>query len=176
MSGAYRPGQRVMPQDVAAELGVSVMPIREALIALSSEGLLELLPNRGFRVVEVTRQDVDDLFHVHAMIAGHLADRAAQVVTAQALAELRSLQDQVSGIASQRLSKHERSARVEELNYRFHRAINVLPDAKRLRWFLRAAARFIPRQFYESIPGWVEATINDHPPIIAALAKHDGLQ
>jgi len=48
-----------------------------------------------------------------------------------------------------------------------------VPDANRLRWFLRTASRYVPRHFFEAIPGWVETTLADHPAIIAALRRRD---
>ena len=62
---------------------------------------------------------------------------------------------------------------IEELNHQFHSIINHLSDSSRLRWFLRVATRYVPRNFYEDIPEWTRGTVEDHPGIIAALAKHD---
>jgi DNA-binding GntR family transcriptional regulator len=65
--------------------------------------------------------------------------------------------------------------RVEELNFKFHRTINHVPDAKRLRWFLRASTRYVPRRFYETVPGWTEATRDRHSAIIDALEARDAM-
>lgn len=173
VSGAYRPGQRMAVEELARQLGVSAMPIREALVTLANEGLLEVLPRRGFRVARVGRRDIEDVFRVHAFVAGLLAELAAPVVRDETLADLRSIQNEVERLAHQRLKLADRSAQVEELNFLFHRTINRVPDAERLRWFLRAATRYVPRHFYEAIPGWLDTTVGDHPGIIDALADRD---
>lgn len=174
MSGEYQPGQRMAIEELARELGVSTMPVREALVALASEGLVEALANRGFRVTRMTRTDINDLFAVHALIAGLLAERAALTITDESLARLREIGDELEALPTRRMSKAERAHRAEELNWEFHRIINhAPPDASRLRWFMLVSARFIPRHFYKSIEGWLEGTVGDHPAILAALEGRD---
>jgi DNA-binding GntR family transcriptional regulator len=173
VSGAFQPGQRMAVEELARQLGVSAMPVREALVALANEGLLEVLPRRGFRVARIRRSDIADVFRVHAFVAGLLAEAAAPVITPETIGELERIQMEVAHLSRQGLRLEERSPQVEELNFLFHRTINQVPDADRLRWFLRAATRYVPRHFYESIPGWLETTVHDHPELIAALESHD---
>lgn len=173
MSGALVPGQRLTVDDLAGQLGVSAMPVREALVALENEGLVEALPRRGFRVVELRERDVQDLFRVHAFVAGLLAEDAAQHITTQTLVTLKGLQQRIDDLASRRKPRPQDATEIETLNYQFHRVINHQADARRLRWLLRAATRFIPRNFYESIPGWTNATVSEHPEIIDALERRD---
>lgn len=173
VSGAFEPGQRMGVEDLAQQLGVSAMPVREALVALANEGLLEVLPRRGFRVARIRKQDILDVYRVHAFVAGLLAEAAAAIITDETIAELRRIQREVDRLSRQKLRLAERSAQIEELNFLFHRTINQVPDAERLRWFLRAATRYVPRHFYETIPGWVETTVHDHPDIIEALESRD---
>lgn len=172
MSGVYPVGHRMAVDELARQLGVSTMPIREALVALASEGLLQVLPRRGFRVAGIGPQDVDDIFQIHAFIAGMLAERAARTIERSAIEELRQIQSQIEGLMRQKLALSDRASRVEELNFLFHRIVNHSTDSERLRWFLRATTRFVPRQWYEAIPGWLEATVDEHPAIIEALERH----
>lgn len=174
MSGAFQSGERMGVEDLARRMGVSTMPVREALVTLANEGLLEVLPRRGFRVARISRNDVRDVFRVHAFVAGLLAEAAAPLIDGAVLDELRQIEAEVERLSRETSTSDERSALVEELNFRFHRTVNQLPDASRLRWFLRAATRYVPRHFYESIPGWLDTTVNDHPQIIDALERRDG--
>jgi DNA-binding GntR family transcriptional regulator len=172
MSGTYRAGGRLVVEELAQQLGVSAMPVREALIALANEGLVEVLPRRGFRVARIERRDVDDVFRVHSFVAGLLVEAAAAEISDDDVERLRGTQRDIERAAADGAAP-DRAARIEQLNFRFHRAVNHVPDAGRLRWFLRAATRYVPRHFYESIPGWIDATVQDHPPIIEALADRD---
>jgi DNA-binding GntR family transcriptional regulator len=174
MSGEYGAGQRILLEELAGRLDVSTMPVREALTALVNEGLLEGLPRRGYRVASIRSQDIDDVFALHSFIAGLLAERSAKAIDAAGVEGLHEIQRRAEQVARKRLAAPQRAAQIEEINFRFHRTINKVPDASRLRWFLRAATRYVPRHFYLTIPRWAEATLNDHPPIMDALARHDG--
>jgi len=62
MSGKLRPGTYIRLDETAAELGVSITPVREALLKLRGEGMVQLEPHRGHFVLPLTRQDVNDIF------------------------------------------------------------------------------------------------------------------
>ena len=75
--GSYAAGAYVRLDQLAAELGVSVTPVREALFELKAEGLLDQQPRRGFVVRPVTHRDVTDVSNVQAYLGGELTARAA---------------------------------------------------------------------------------------------------
>ena len=106
-------------------------------------------------------------------MAGLLVEEAAPIISPAAIAELNEVQASIHDTFRRGLGPHELATMVEELNFRFHRIINHVPDAKRLRWFLRAATHFVTRGFYETVPGWNEATRDRHAAIIAALEARD---
>jgi DNA-binding GntR family transcriptional regulator len=68
MAPDYRPNQRLYPDRLAEELGVSITPIREALRILSAHGFVELLPRRGARVASLTTEEIVDLTAVRGGI------------------------------------------------------------------------------------------------------------
>ena len=173
LSGHYAAGDRMAVHHLAEMLGVSTMPVREALVTLANEGLLEVVPRRGFRVAATSPRDVDDAFRVHAYTAGLLAEEAAAIISPERIAELRAVQESVAALFREQGAVPDLPLRVEEQNFRFHRIINHVPEAKRLRWFLRAATRYVPRRFYETVPGWMELTRDRHGPIIDALEARD---
>ena len=80
-TGGYRPGEYLRLEQLAGELGISVTPVREALLNLRAEGLLAQHPRRGFMVLEVTARDLADVAKVQAFIGGELAARAAEHIT-----------------------------------------------------------------------------------------------
>lgn len=169
-SGRLRPGSRLRLQDLAKSLGVSTTPIREALLVLEKEGLLESEQHRGFRVKRITEQDVRDIYELHATVASLLVERAAQHVSEEDLKVLRDLDATIRAAAQ----NHE-VQQVEELNYEFHRLINSrAPDSELLRRFLRETTRYVPRRVYMEIEGWLEASAQDHSPILHALKDGDG--
>src|SRR6202453_4979716 len=73
MSGHLRPGTFIRLDETAARLGVSITPVREALLKLRGEGMVKLEPHRGHVVLPLTRQDIEDIFWLTATIARELA-------------------------------------------------------------------------------------------------------
>ena len=68
LTGRHEPGQRLHLNDLAAEYGVSLSVIREAVSRLASEQLLEAFPQQGFRVVDLSLEDLEDLFWLRVHI------------------------------------------------------------------------------------------------------------
>ncbi|MDN3355388.1 GntR family transcriptional regulator [Actinomadura sp. DC4] len=77
LSGRLQPGERVVERRIAAELGVSQAPVREALRQLEALRLIETMPNRGARVREFTEEDFAEFFPVRAGLEETAADLAA---------------------------------------------------------------------------------------------------
>ncbi|MBB5136856.1 DNA-binding GntR family transcriptional regulator [Thermocatellispora tengchongensis] len=172
LSGAYPHGAKLGLEELAEELGVSIMPVREALIALANEGLVVAEPRRGFRASPPEQQDIDDIFEIQAHLAGILAARAAKVATEEDIARLRDIHERFAALSEEPPSR-ERSAELGRLNTEFHRQINKLPPGDRVRWFLRLANRFVRQDLFESVPGVVEGALQDHPAIIEAIEARD---
>ena len=55
---------------LAKQLGISLSPVREAMMSLVTEGTVEAVPNRGFRLVPVTREDLEEIVRIRALLAG----------------------------------------------------------------------------------------------------------
>lgn len=172
LSGRYAEGQHLGLEELALQMGVSVMPVRESLLNLSHEGLVEALPRRGFRAKPLNDRDLEDLFELHAFLSGSLGARAALTISEDDIDSLYALHADFEGLAARKMT--ERVARqMHEANTRFHRIIHRAAEGDRLRWFLRLTSRLVRQDSYEVTPGWVEATLIDHPQIIAALKARD---
>jgi DNA-binding GntR family transcriptional regulator len=68
VTGELKPGQSLVENDLAAQLGVSRAPLREAFQTLSREGLIELLPYRGTVVRKLTKQDIEELYSLRNVL------------------------------------------------------------------------------------------------------------
>jgi DNA-binding GntR family transcriptional regulator len=88
LSGRLPPGTRIRPEAVAAELGVSRMPVREALHQLDAEGLVTLRPNRGAVVTRLGPEDLAEIFEMRALLEGLCARHAARRATPAEIEEL----------------------------------------------------------------------------------------
>ena len=168
MSGQMHSGEYVRIYRVAEELGLSATPVREALHMLRAEGFVDLDPNKGFRVASVSGDDVSDIFQVFAFVAGELCLRATQRLTEETIASLEEIQAQL--LAASREHDWEE---VETLNNRFHRILNTEARSPKLFNLIRLMNHYIPRRFYADIPGWPEASTEDHDAIMEALRRRD---
>jgi DNA-binding GntR family transcriptional regulator len=170
-TGAYRAGEYVRLEQLAAELGISVTPVREALFQLRSEGLLDQQPRRGFVVLPVTRRDIADVSNVQAYIGGELAARAAEHITDDQLRELATIQDQLERAY---VAADEDGA--VRLNHEFHRAINVAADSPKLAQLMSQITRYAPESVFPIVSGWPERSTRHHRLVVDALQKRDATQ
>lgn len=165
--GTYAAGTYVRLDQLAADLGVSVTPVREALFELKAEGLLAQQPHRGFVVLPVTGRDLTDVSDVQAYIGGELAARAAANITDDQLRELEQIQ---SDLEDAYADDDESAVR---LNHEFHRAINVAADSPKLAQLMSQITRYAPESVFPIIAGWPEKSNKHHRRLLAALEKHD---
>ncbi len=168
MAGSLRPGERLRLEDLAAQLGVSITPVREALLTLRSEDMVELQPRRGYVVAPMSRQDIEDVFALQANLAGELAARASRRTSQDQLAELNDLQAALRTAADE-----ARLPELEQLEFSFHRLINRVTESRKLARFLHTATRYTPHRFYASDPAWRANMVSDHQALLEALAARD---
>jgi DNA-binding GntR family transcriptional regulator len=128
VQGRLKPGQQLKAGEIAAELGISRTPVREALLVLHAEGLVAAPPNRTATVRTSNAKDIDDLYQLRAVLEGHAARLAAPRIQKQDVAALRE--------SCERLTQLRSGEDVRELiqeNATFHDAIVALADSDRLR-------------------------------------------
>ncbi|MGK2865611.1 MAG: GntR family transcriptional regulator [Mycobacterium sp.] len=168
MSGTLRPGTFVRLDETAAQLGVSITPVREALRTLRGEGLVQLEPHRGHVVAPFTRDDIADIFWLQGAIAAELASTAAQ----------RADDSDIDGLErlTAALESAVGSAEVEAIalaEFNFHRAFNRTTNRMKLAWFLLNAARYLPPHIYASDPQWGVEAVANHRQLVAAMRRRD---
>jgi DNA-binding GntR family transcriptional regulator len=168
MSGRLRPGTFIRLDETAAELGVSVTPVREALLKLRGEGMVQLEPHRGHVVLPLTRQDIDDIFWLQATIARELAAAATDHITDVEIDELERINNSLEAAVGS--SDPEIIAGIE---FSFHRVFNQASRRIKLAWFLLNAARYMPVLVYAGDPRWGVAAVDNHRQLIAALRRRD---
>ena len=168
MSGTLRPGTFIRLDETAAKLGVSVTPVREALLKLRGEGMVQLEPHRGHVVLPLTRQDIDDIFWLQATIAKELAATAAQHITDAEIDDLERITEALAAAVA--AADTELIAATE---FAFHRAFNQATGRIKLAWFLLHVARYMPLMVYAADPGWGAAAVDNHRKLVAALRRRD---
>lgn len=174
----FRPGERLDERRLAADVRMGRTPIREALFALSAEGLVEMLPNRGASVRPLMLADIRDLFEALTLIERFSARLAASRVTGRELRPLRAAHVEIN-----RAIRARDHLSITYANSRFHRLIFVAsgnsylarmfdllhPQSQRLAYLcfsteLRARASL--REHFDQVRA-------DHEAMLRHLARRD---
>jgi DNA-binding GntR family transcriptional regulator len=171
VEGELVPGARVPERALCERFGVSRTPLREALKVLASEGLLELLPNRGATVARLTARDLDEMFPVMGALEALAGELACARITDQEVAEIRALHYQM-------VLHHTRSELPDyfRLNQRIHELIMDAALNATLSRMYRGLAGRIRRARYVanmSKARWNQA-VKEHEAILDALDRRDG--
>jgi DNA-binding GntR family transcriptional regulator len=163
LTGRLARGTRLDLDELTAEFGTSRTPVREALLELSYEGLVEVAPRSGITVVGLTPEDALDNFAILAALEGKAAEWAAARVTASDVAGLRALADAVFTDGD-----------AVGGNRRFHRALNLASGSPRLLTYLRQAVRIVPASYFELFPEQERISRAEHAALIDAIEAGDG--
>lgn len=95
LSGELKPGQTLVETDLAAQLGVSRAPLREAIHILNSEGLLESIPYHGTTVKKLTKVDIEELYSLRSVLERFAVRRIMENDPAAAVSELTAIYDRM---------------------------------------------------------------------------------
>ena len=168
MRGEVRPGEFIRLDETAAALGVSVTPVREALLTLRGEGLVDLVPRRGYLVSPMSREDVEDIFWLQNSVSKQIVDRALARFTPDALTRHAELVEDFADAARARDVDGIVSAQ-----YAIHRSINRASRSDKLARFLSNAARYMPYRLYAEDEAWCTAALEDNRLMLDALRRRD---
>ena len=123
LTGRLRPGAKIDQDEISEALGMSRVPVREALIELAQESLVDAVPRRGAFVARLERADVIDHYRIFGLIAGLAGSRAAGSLSDEQLTELRRMHE--AFIAA---TEPEEKA---YWNHEFHKMINLAGGSRR---------------------------------------------
>jgi DNA-binding GntR family transcriptional regulator len=169
VSGRLLAGARIDLDELAAELGTSRTPVREACLALQYEGLVQIAPRSGVTVVGLSPRDVEDNFALMAMLSGTAAAWAAERITDEQMAEVRRLAQEVRRAAEGGGADSD----MQTANFLFHRAINRASGSVRLLALLRQTGRIVPSSFFDLVPEQAACALREHDDIVDAIAARN---
>lgn len=170
VSGEYAPNQRLIEADLSAHYGASRAAVRTALFELSSEGLVDRLPNRGSRVRAIPLEEAIEILEVRRSLEGLCAAKAAEHITDAEIDEFRALRGEIlAAAASGALLEYS------TLNQQLDRRIRELsrhPTAVAILERLRAQG--VRHQFRLAFhPGRASVSAPEHAAIIDAIIARD---
>jgi DNA-binding GntR family transcriptional regulator len=164
--GQLKEGTRLPQDEVAKAVGVSRIPIREAIIALEREGWVTTRLHRGTFVNAFNEQVIRDHYELFGLVYGLAARRAAQRAETQLEERLTEL--------SQLVSTTDDLRRIGELALAFHTTIVEAAHSPRITVVLRAMSALVPGPFFVLVPNAVDSERKGLKSIVRAIAKNDG--
>lgn len=171
ITGELEEGELVSAPALGEQLGVSATPVREAMMDLSREGLVETVKNKGFRVTAMTEKDLDDLAAIRLMLEPPMMPVVAEHITAEAVAELTEIADACEkGAAENDLTEYlrcDRDFHALVLAFADNPQLTDLATSLRLRTRLYGIAGL-------ARTGQLTASAKEHHELIRMLRDGDG--
>lgn len=124
LQGRYRANQPLRQDQIGDELGVSKVPVREALVQLKAEGLVAFMPNRGAVVTELSAGEVDEIFTMRIALETIALERAIPLLGSADLIRAKSV--------LKILEEEENRVQWSELNWEFHATLYQAARMSRL--------------------------------------------
>ncbi len=171
LSGRINPGERLTEEHLARELGISRTPIREALHKLESEGLIKPLATRGFVASRDSKEEVEELFEIRAVLEGYALRVICGRMSDAVLAQL--------GEAVEKADEALKAQRLDEVfrwNTRFHDTLHdLITDKHRLYHQMVTMRQYVLRYRKNTLqyPDGGGRTVNGHRKILMALRLGD---
>ena len=165
LAGRFVPGARIDQDAIAEELGVSRLPVREALIALDQEGLVVTVPRKGSYVMQLEASDIADHYQLFGQVAGLAAARACARMNDEQIDELERLHALMHSAPD--VMEQER------LNHEFHRLINTASGSQRITSMVKLLSRSLPMPYADFPSAWLAEAERQHRDIIDAFRRHD---
>jgi DNA-binding GntR family transcriptional regulator len=168
--GTLKKGDRIVEKEFCSAMGISRTPLRESLRLLSSEGLIELIPNRGAFVAEPSLQDIREMFWVMSILEGTCARLCAENMMDEGLRKLEILYDG--------LEKHAREKNHDKymiVNHRYHSLVQELGGSKVLSEVIGGLRQKILVYRYRQIytPNRLSASMAEHRALQEAFRQRD---
>ncbi|HEX6311853.1 MAG TPA: GntR family transcriptional regulator [Acidimicrobiia bacterium] len=163
--GRLRPGERIPQEQVASTLGISRIPVREALIALEREGWVTIEMHRGAFVSALDEQAVRDTYELFGLVYGFAVRRAISRGGADLAGRLREL--------SRGLGGTDDPDEVTRLTIAFHGVVVDAAASPRVRVLLRAMSGLVPGNFFALVPGASEIERRGLATVTRAVGEGD---
>lgn len=164
------PGKRLVESRLADMLGISRTPLREALHKLEREDWIEKIPTGGFRVVKLTRKDIEETFGIRSVLEAYAARLATENHDPADLAPLEKKMAQY-----QRCLEKKQTARLQTINTEFHDLLYSLSQSPRLVKMINQLRAQISRfrQIILKQEAFAVESNEDHGKMLAAMQERD---
>jgi DNA-binding GntR family transcriptional regulator len=172
-SSSIKPGQRIQQDELATHLGVSRMPVREALRQLEAEGLVTFFPHRGVVVADISVDDIEDIYIIRIALESAAARIGAENMSDEGLQYMRrTLADMEDTYY------HFDPSHWLALNGVFHNAIYRAADNPHLFKLITSTNLTINPYIrtYIMMPDYLQQSVDEHRQILDAVGRRNGAE
>ena len=163
-----KPGERLVEERLANELGVSRNPVREAIRVLASEGLVEVNARRGASVITISEQEARETVELRALLEGQNARQAARRQNKEVIKRIASVLNKGSLAVA-----HGRFEQLIELNLQFHRELAAAGENLVLGDLLKKLRERTAMLFSPTNPANQRRAWDEHAAILRAVIDGD---
>ncbi|MHB1133853.1 MAG: GntR family transcriptional regulator [Chloroflexota bacterium] len=173
LTGKLRPGDRLLENGIAQQMGVSRAPVREAIRYLEQEGLVESAPHRGTYVAQLSADEIEQIYHVRALLEGYAVRRAVAMAAADDHLRLKGL------LEAMRLAAAARDFDgLVASDLAFHEEILRLSGSRAIQRIWSTMDAIIRNRTYSILRrSWradiADYTVASHEPLVAAFFSGD---
>lgn len=176
MDGTLDAGQRIREDELAEVFGVSRIPVREALRALSNRGLVEIEPYVGTTVSKLTQKDIQEIYYLRSVLEPIACKQAAMKISDEEIEALREVQNVLEDVCIQKGDHLVNSKTVYHYNREFHMGIYRISEMDILLNIIdnlwdRIAFLRIRTAYSDTYP---EQMRNEHQMYLKLLSERDG--
>lgn len=172
LSGEFEPGERLVQEEWAEKLGVSRMPIREALQQLEVEGLVKIEPRRGAIVTPISTEDIKEIYFLRSLLEGEAVKMSLSNLTEEDVIQLESLYNEMIALEKNDLDVQT----FTELNKQFHKIMRSRCEWRRIHQIIDALWVGIPAYTPGLLSSQIDYANKEHRIMLDAINAGDEKQ
>lgn len=165
LKGDFKPGQRLVQMELAESIGVSRMPIREALQQLEIEGLVTLEPHKGAVVRYLEIKDIKEIYELRSVLEPLALKKSIENFSKEDLDVLK--------LYCETMKETDSEEEYVEMNTKFHHLMSSKCDSPRLLGFIETTSRGFSQDTPQIIRGQIMKSNKEHHSILHAILNNE---
>jgi len=163
IQGQFKPGERLIQDELAKSLGVSRMPIREAFKQLQAEGYVTLEPHKGAVVKEFSIQEIEEIYLLRSKLEPLAVRESLKLINETTIKQMEAFQEQMK----ETISIHE----YVDLNIKFHSLLIKDCKLEKLNSIIQSLWTGFPQQTPHLLPDQIKLSLQEHDEMLQAIKQ-----
>lgn len=172
LKGEFKVGDRLMQEEWATKLGVSRMPLREALRQLEVEGLVHIEPRKGAVVIPVSTEDIEEIYQLRAILEGEAVVKSIPFLDEEDIEELERIYEKMVDLETDENDMEK----YMKLNAQFHQILREGCPWRRIKGFIDTLWKGIPPSTPSLLKNQLEESHNEHRLMVKYIKQKDEIR